>query len=248
MRNFFLVLVLANLGFAAWHSWFAKASWPSRHWNAGAAGITLINEIEPAESVAGSPGGATVDGHTAARAADARNLGAQVDLPPARVPRLREAPSCVSIGPFSDNASLERVRQTLSGAGYTAAQRESRGNVWIGQWVYIDAIATQAEANEIVDKLKGAGITEAYVIADANNGYLVSLGVFSESARAELRLNQARTLGYEPTVSDRTQPGRVNWLDIDVRGEDFSVLGDLLAGVEADASIGRESCPGHEDR
>ena len=47
MRNLFLALVLANLGFAAWHAWFANDAPPTPAARA-APSITLVSEL-PAE-------------------------------------------------------------------------------------------------------------------------------------------------------------------------------------------------------
>lgn len=46
MRNLFLVLVLANLGFAAWHFWFADTSEPIRAAESDTPTITLLEELE----------------------------------------------------------------------------------------------------------------------------------------------------------------------------------------------------------
>jgi hypothetical protein len=65
------------------------------------------------------------------------------------------------------------------------------------------------------------------VIPESDSGSLVSLGVFSEIARAEGRRDEARTLGYETVMSDRTRRGTVYWLDmmLDIgRSLDFDLL------------------------
>ena len=46
MRNLFLVLVLANLGFAAWHFWFADTAVPVRPAAPATPTITLLEELE----------------------------------------------------------------------------------------------------------------------------------------------------------------------------------------------------------
>ena len=46
MRNLFLVLVLANLGFAAWHFWFADTTDPVRPAAPDTPTITLLEELE----------------------------------------------------------------------------------------------------------------------------------------------------------------------------------------------------------
>lgn len=49
MRNFFLALVLANLGYAAWHFWFAETDAPVSRSVSEATTITLIDELEEAD-------------------------------------------------------------------------------------------------------------------------------------------------------------------------------------------------------
>lgn len=48
MRSLFLVLVLANLAFAAWHFWFAETNVPVSRAVSEAPTITLIDELEEA--------------------------------------------------------------------------------------------------------------------------------------------------------------------------------------------------------
>ena len=47
MRNLFLVLVLANLAFAAWAAWFAPAQRVGRSTDEGLPSITLVSEVPP---------------------------------------------------------------------------------------------------------------------------------------------------------------------------------------------------------
>ncbi len=48
MRNLFLMLVLANLAFAAWHFWFAETNVPVSRAVSDAPTITLIDELDEA--------------------------------------------------------------------------------------------------------------------------------------------------------------------------------------------------------
>lgn len=189
MRNAFLVLVLLNLGFAAWQQWFASGPEATRSVAQTGPRISLVAETRPGDAM----------------------------------PELTTAPrTCISIGPFPNRVVVTELVGLLGDAGYGASQRIAQGDVWLGYWVYIDAIPTQAEAAAVVANLTDNGIDDAYVIADGNSGSLVSLGVFSVQARAEQRLTEARNLGYAPVVVDRSQPGDVYWLD--VSADDGSVF------------------------
>jgi hypothetical protein len=226
MRNAFLVLVLANLGFAAWHSWFAAGDGPTRPLEKG-GNIRLIGE----ETRVASP----VSETSTAPANDGEPVTAASD-----------AVRCVSIGPMPNRLVVDEAASALARAGFAPTQRTAQGNVWLGHWVYIDAIASQAEANAIVRTLADAGIGEAYVIADGANGNIVSLGVFSVRQRAEQRLSDARALGYPAVVADRSQPGIVYWLDVRASGDrEFGV--DELPALPAAQSLEFAACSGREN-
>ncbi len=206
MRNLFLVLVLANLGFAAWHSWFAAPALPERPVDSGGPSIALL-----------------VNG-----------VAEEIDARGSDQPSLTSAQTCISIGPLPNRVVVAEANKLLGQAGFDAVQRVAQGEVWLGHWVYIDAIETQAEANDIVAELTSSGIDEAYVIAGGNNGNIVSLGVFSVQARADQRLADARNLGYEPVIADRSQPGDVFWLDVTLRNGDSFDLAMLPGLPDAD--------------
>ena len=106
-------------------------------------------------------------------------------------------------------------------------QRVAEGDIWIGYWVYIGAIPTEQEANEILAKVRDQGITDSYVIPNSDSGNLVSLGVFSEISGVSRRRDQVRALGLEPEVVDRTRRATVYWVDVMLAPEqtlDFDAL------------------------
>jgi len=226
MRVVFLVLVLVNLGFAAWHAWFSAPVIVTRPIRSDGASIALYADAGT-PSVVLSPDEPERESSSSAR-------------------RTQGLLTCISIGPLSNRVDVEDAMRTLSAGGFRSTQRLSSGEVWLGRWVYIDAIETQAEANEIVSRLAQNGIVEAYVIADGNNGNIVSLGVFSVAGRAQQRFADAEALGYMPTVTDRFQPGDVFWLDVTVPGRAQFTISDLPL-LSIDPAPRYEECPGEAD-
>lgn len=276
MRNVFFLLVLANLGFAAWHSWYSPARVPHSE-DTDLPKLTLVRELPPEiadrrEANAAAPEvhlptddaalakaqqssgadesaapkaatGAGVPTPTAAppapstppasaappasaRTAKSAPAATSVPPPPAASPT-RDASSaappardgaaatrCTSVGPFRDLAQAATAAGTLRTSGYQPTQRVADGDIWIGYWIYIDAIPTVAEANAILAKVRGQGIVESYVIPNSDSGNLVSLGVFGEIGNVTRRREQVRALGYDPKVVDRTQRGTVYWVDV----------------------------------
>ena len=263
MRNVFFLLVLANLGFAAWHSWYS----PSRVLHpvdADLPRLTLVSELPPEiadrrkanaaapdvrlpeeTAVGGAPTPAEAKGSApppgAASGTLARSNPGSISAPPASSaasgsspptaasPQKLAAPAtapgdaaathCTSVGPFRELAQAATAASMLRGAGYQPTQRVADGEIWIGYWIYIDAIPTEAEANAILAKVRGQGITESYVIPNSDSGNLVSLGVFGEIGNVTRRREQVRSLGYDPKVVDRTRRATVYWVDIVLAGD-----------------------------
>jgi cell division septation protein DedD len=134
---------------------------------------------------------------------------------------------CTSVGPFRELSQAATAAANLRAAGYQPLQRVAEGDIWIGYWVYIQAIPTVAAANEILAKVREQGITDSYVIPNSDSGNLVSLGVFSEISGVSRRRDQVRALGFEPQVVDRTRRATVYWVDVQLTPEqslDFDSL------------------------
>ena len=201
MRNTFLALVLANLGFAAWAAWFAgpPAAAPVGA-SAGLRGITLISEladgaVETIEDVQPEP----VTEPPRLAAADAPGLAAA---------------GCVSVGPFQELAQASAAQGILRDQGFTPNQRVVDGEVWVGYWVHLADIPTRDEANEILAVLRENDISDSYIVPGAEESQIISLGVFSEINRAASVRQRVRALGYEPTVADRSRGATLYWIDV----------------------------------
>jgi hypothetical protein len=263
MRNVFFLLVLANLGFAAWHSWYSPSRVPHAP-DADLPKLTLVREVPPeiadrreanaavpevhlptddaALAKAQQPGSGGAGERPASQATPSAPPSASLPAPdaspatPGSKPATTPAPApardaaatrCMSVGPFRDLAQAATAAATLRTSGYQPTQRVADGDIWIGYWIYIDAIPTEAEANAILAKVRGQGITESYVIPNSDSGNLVSLGVFGEIGNVTRRREQVRALGYDPKVVDRTRRGTVYWVDVVLTGDqtlDFDKL------------------------
>jgi cell division septation protein DedD len=226
MRNLFLALVLVNLAFAAWSAWLAPADRVGRPADDGLPALTLVSEVPVdlrSSGVAVEQQGAAQDVAELPPEVVALPVLPSIDAaagePPGGEVLAAEEPaaiegSCTSVGPFRELSQAAAAAASLRSAGYQPLQRVSEGDVWIGYWVYIPAIATEAEANEILAKVRAEGIADSYVIPNSDSGNLVSLGVFSEISGVSRRRDQVRALGFEPEVVDRTRRATVYWVDV----------------------------------
>ena len=127
---------------------------------------------------------------------------------------------CVSVGPFRDVSETARAASTLRGGGYDPRQRVAEGEVWAGVWVYLPLPSARPAVEQALAKLKAAGIDEALEMPGPNEGSVISLGLFSETKRAQSRVAQAQALGFNPGIADRKRNGNVYWIDIDLKPTD----------------------------
>lgn len=241
MRQLFFVLVLVNLGFAAWSAWFAPLTRVGHQTDEGLPSITLLSEVPAdlrssgavAEPVAGAADAVETPA-TQGPERDAATVPAQEAVAVTAVlnaePQtgdLAGAAACTSVGPFRELSQAANAASALRASGYEPTQRVAEGDIWIGYWVYIQAIPTEQEANAILAKVREQGIDDSYVIPNSDTGNLVSLGVFSEISGVSRRRDEVRALGLEPQVVDRTRRATVYWVDVSLRPDqalDFDAL------------------------
>jgi len=239
MRQLFFALVLVNLGFAAWSAWFAPLNRVGHQTDEGLPSITLLSEVPADLRSAGAvvePIAAAADVVEAPPTPEIDTATVQTQEPvavpaPASVePQsgdLAGTAACTSVGPFRELSQAANAASALRASGYEPTQRVAEGDIWIGYWVYIQAIPTEQEANAILAKVREQGIDDSYVIPNSDTGNLVSLGVFSEISGVSRRRDQVRALGLEPQVVDRTRRATVYWVDVTLRPDqalDFDAL------------------------
>jgi hypothetical protein len=188
VRAALLLLLLTNILFLAWSQWVAPS---------GAAPLPVATPANPASIQ-------LVD------KAQIRNGSGQ---PVASPTETRAA--CVSIGPFIEGAPMRRVAARLAQLGYETRERLATEDVRVAQWVRVANLATPADADIALNALRAVGVTDAGIVPDDEPGVVVSVGIFSEPARANEAAAAARRAGLEPQVTDRIRTLNVSWLDVD---------------------------------
>jgi hypothetical protein len=127
---------------------------------------------------------------------------------------------CITVGPFRDVAEAAHAASLLRGGGYDPRQRVVDGDVWAGVWVYLPVPATPVAKEQLLSKLKVAGIDDALEMPGPADASVISLGLFGEQKRAQSRVSQAQVLGLNPAIADRKRTGNVYWIDIDLKPTD----------------------------
>jgi hypothetical protein len=246
LKSIVVCLVLANVGYFLWARGIAKApeapppAAPAATLKLASESTDIAHAASPgagsgpggnagAAGIAGAAGSVVVvgsGGSTDASRADSGD-GAKQGL-------LTNVKRCISVGPFRDVAEAAHAATTLRGGGYDPRQRVADGDVWAGVWVYLPLPAARAAADQILAKLKAGGIDDALEMPGPNDGSVISLGLYSESKRAQARVAQVQALGFNPGIADRKRTGNVYWIDIDLKPTD-----SLLNPADLQSETGR---------
>lgn len=162
--------------------------------------------------------------------------------------RITSELSCISVGPFGAAAESQQTQQRLQDAGFTSKARNEQGEIFAGYWVNLQGFANRAEAQDALTRLHAAGITDAYILPETNSvdgpPNTLSLGLFSEPARAEQRRDAIAKLGFQPQLQKRTRRGEVLWLDVTLQ-EPGQLIDPALLQPESGGIVRLETtaCP-----
>jgi hypothetical protein len=207
LKTMVLCLALANVGYFLWERGIAKSEEAAP---AAAPPATLKLASEAADGFrAPAEPSVAVAGGVPAQAAHVEGSGL-----------LTNVRRCLSVGPFQDVAEAAHAASTLRGGGYDPRQRVADGEVWAGVWVYLPIASNPGAGDQLLAKLKAGGIEDALEMPGPTDGSVISLGLYSESKRAQARVAQAQALGFNPGIADRKRTGNVYWIDIDLKPTD----------------------------
>jgi hypothetical protein len=231
LKAIVVCLALANVAYYLWARGIAHPEGANANAATGAS-LRLASEVPGSQRGAPTPaGGETSDaaGEGSAGAIVGATGGSEAPTTAAG-DLLTSVKRCISVGPFRDVAEAAHAASTLRSGGYDPRQRVAEGEVWAGVWVYLP-VPQGSTAEQILAKLKAGGVDDALEMPGPNDGPVVSLGLYNDSKRAQVRVVQAQSIGFNPGIADRKRSGDVYWIDIDLKPTD-SVLkpSDLQSG------------------
>jgi len=218
VRASFLILLLGNILFLAWSLWVAAPA---------------SSDLAPAPP--GDPRSMQLTKEAAPQAGAAAR--------PDRSSRAALA-TCVSFGPFADDASLTAASRRLEALGYAARRRTATDDVPAGQWVSVADLATPEDAANALNALRKSGLADAYVVTDSAPGSTtISVGLFTDPAGAADAADSVRRAGLQPRVTERMRTAEVTWLDIDRQAnEGLPDIADV-GGEQESPAIQVRACP-----
>jgi hypothetical protein len=123
--------------------------------------------------------------------------------------------NCYTLGPLMNEKAIKRLESRVSELGYSVNTRAIEQQETSGYWVFLPPYESRKKALEVAAELARKGIKDYYVVTDKENRNAVSLGLFSDQARANRRMAHIRSLGYQPRKLVRYRDRTYYWLDYD---------------------------------
>lgn len=202
MRTLSLLLILCNALFLVWSQLID----------------VHVNPLDRAPAARANPPPRIVLAREVRKEADQQAPEA-TPPPPAQVAASTEGSAfgCTSVGPFANLSEASQAQAALQAAGFSPRQRLEQGELWVGYWVSVQNFANRDAAEEALQRLADAGITDVYLMPGTDPANVLSLGVFSDFQRAQRRLQEAQALGLQPQIDDRKRAGSVYWIDADLK-------------------------------
>lgn len=195
------LLVLANLGWWAWQAWYAPPVPGSVPWRAPGA--------EDARPAAATPGLAIVRLAGEPAATD----GPATPPPETVAETVAESSVCYEIGPFTALADSAAAEVDLRQRGHAPRLVYAAGVAPQRFLVRIDGLPTATDQARVLARLRAAGLGD---VAGLPAERAVSLGLFSEAARAQARLRQAVAAGFAPRIVPQYAPDAEHRLQVDL--------------------------------
>jgi hypothetical protein len=135
---------------------------------------------------------------------------------------------CLRLGPFPREAEATAALRLYQQSGAKVRKTSEEGQVWTGHWVQVVGQPGRGAAKQVRDNLIAAGIKDAYLLP-GDDGYGISLGVFTKRSSANKVMATATQLGYDTRLEDRFQPGNNHWLHVRIPKGGAMQLGEFRA-------------------
>ena len=222
MRALILLLVVLNLGVAAWWAWHpagrvVEAPDPA----SGIARLQLLNERGDVPTPA-APG-------TSARP-ESPSVAATAAAPA----------TCVRIGPFADATAAGVAVTALQPLATGLRARERTVGSGRGWNVGIAPQADRAAAEAMASRLRAAGFTDLAIIGEGTGANGIALGRFSSEERARKHESDLKAAGFAAVATPVGEARVEHWVEGRLRADATVADARRRAG---DVPLQASECP-----
>jgi len=196
MKNLLLLLILANILYFMWGVFTPEDSNP---------GIAIVEESDlgpPLDVTTGQDSDAIASVGAVLGSGEPSDLEAVVGR------------SCVTIGPFKVVGDADSAVLEYNNEGMRAALRSGQGQIFVGHSVQVLSVPTREAGRAMLGKLGEAGLGDAFIVGNEEDGLAISLGIFGNATNAEKIELQAESAGFDVDISPMTRDGTIFFVDI----------------------------------
>lgn len=196
MKNFLLIFLLANILYFMWGYFVDEESEP---------GVAVVEESDlgpPLDVSVGWDSDSIV------------SVGAALGSEESSALEALFSHSCVTIGPFKEDANADSVVLEYANEGMKSVLRSARAQVFVGHWVWIRNIEDETVAGTVLQKLKDGGLNDIYLDRSDPANLKISLGLFAAEAGAEKIELQAHSLDLPAEIIPSSKERDVFFVDI----------------------------------
>lgn len=228
MRALLVLLVVLNLGVAAWWLFHDDAAAPTQaDPPSGIARLALASEhpeLRPPPTPVAAPAA----------------------TPPAEAPAPTTPPpadTCLRLGPFADDDAAGKAQDALRAGAKRIAVREQQAQAGRdrGWRVYLPPAADRAAADATAERLRAAGFKDLLVVGNGAEANGIALGRFSTEDRARQHAEALRAAGFEAKAEALGETKATYWLELAVAGDADTAALRRRAGAAQSRPI---DCPG----
>ncbi|MDE0790264.1 MAG: hypothetical protein OSA87_06150 [Woeseiaceae bacterium] len=198
MKNLLLILLLANILYFMWGYFVDEESEP---------GVAFVEESDlgpPLDVSVGWDSDSIV------------SVGAVLGSEESSALEALFGHSCVTIGPFKENANADLAALEYANEGMRSVLRPTRAQVFVGHWVWIRNIESEIAADTVLQQLKDGGLNDVYLDRSDPADLKISLGLFGAEAGAEKIELQARSLDLPAEIIPSSKERDVFFVDIEL--------------------------------
>jgi len=172
-------------------------------------------------------------------------VSARVEAPALQLANEIATPStggdrCVTVGPFPSDELAARARATLIDSGYPSIPRQVTSRDVDGFWVFLESPTNEANERRLLERLRRGGIRDAQVTGEGA-ARRISLGIFTEEARAIAQSERVARLQLLPQIEARERTSIAIWLDLQLKSDAPPLEGQKFPA--GDAELEFRPCP-----
>ena len=196
-RALFVLLLVLNVGVAAWWATRAPPSAPApANPPVGVARLQLAGEVP---------------GSTAAAVMPPTLAAPEAPIAPGAATRTATR-QCFSFGPFTNDQAAVAAQARLQPLTQRIVVREQRRGSGRGWRVMLAPLPSAEQAGATAQRIAAAGFSDYFVVRDGDEANAIALGRYGNEAAARRRADALIAAGF----SARAEPlgGTITWLDV----------------------------------